>query len=299
MPSSKRVISGRIAGTVSLNPRKLTHIDSRAIGLSAAALFLIAGCSAGSTAPPGTAGSTSSSPPAGTQLTAAQALLANARQAQQLTSVTEAITVQVNGATTTSGTAQVQRTPTFELSEDLTIATAGKSTKLKAILTGHVFYIDESALAAHFGKPWLKLDLANLSKGPLAFLNQVASSIKSNDFVNQTQVLALAKNARVIGNQTVDGVPTTEYAGSVRVATALKALPPNVRKTLGPALRALGNSNLSFHIWLDAQHHTRKLTEVETVNGATVATTVNISGINQPVHISPPPANQTFTPPGG
>jgi hypothetical protein len=82
------------------------------------------------------------------------------------------------------------------------------------------------------------------------------------------------------------------------VAAALKALAPNVRKTLGPALRALRRI-LSFHIWLDAQHQTRKVTEVETINGATVSTTVNISGINQPVHVSLPPANQTFTPPGG
>jgi len=63
-------------------------------------------------------------------------------------------------------------------------------------------------------------------------------------------------------------------------------------------LRALGNGVLRFHIWLDAQYHTRKVTEVETINGATVITTVNITGINQPVHISPPPASQTFTPPG-
>jgi hypothetical protein len=283
---------------VSLDPRKLSYINSRAIGLSAATLFLVVGCSAGGSAPPGPAASTSTSLPAGTPLTPAQAMVANARQSQKLTSATEAITVQVNGATTTSGTAQVQRTPTFEVSEDLTVAAAGKSTKLKAILTGAVLYIDEPALAAHFGKPWLKLDVASLSKGPLAVLGQVVSSLKSNDFVNQTQLLAQAKNARLIGKQTVDGVPTTEYAGSVRTAAALKALAPSVRRALGPALRALGNGALRFHIWLDAQYHTRKVTEVETINGATVITTVNISGINQPVHISPPPASQTFTPPG-
>jgi len=298
MPYSKLVNSRPIAVAVSLNPRKLSYISSRAIGLSAAALFLIVGCSAGGTTAPGTPG-TSSSQPAGTPLTAGRALLANARQEQKLTSVTEAISVQVNGATTTSGTVQVQRIPTFEVSEDLKIAAAGKHTQLKAILAGTAFYINEPALATHFGKPWLKLDLAGLSKGPLAFLAQIVSSVKSNDFVNQTQLLAQAKNARVIGKQTVDGVPTTEYGGSVRAATALKALGPNVRKALGPVLRILGNSIVSFHIWIDAQNHTRKVTEVETINGEHVATTVNISGINQPVHISPPPASQTFTPPGG
>jgi hypothetical protein len=285
-------------GRSHLQPGKLSGVSPRAVGLSAAALFLLVGCSSAGGNSPGTSASTSSSAPAGTSLTPTQALLANARQSQNLTSATEKISVQVNGTVTTSGTIEFQRSPTVELSENLTVAAGGKTTNLKAIVTSKVFYLSEPALTAHFGKPWLKIDLAGLSKGPLASLAQIVSSVKSNDFVNQTQILAQAKNARTIGQQTVDGVPTTEYAGSERASAALKGLAPSLRKALGPALQALGNSTLSFRIWLDAQHQTRKVVEVETVNGETVTTTVDISGINQPVHITLPPASQTYTPPG-
>ena len=84
---------------------------------------------------------------------------------------------------------------------------------------------------------------------------------------------------------------TTEYAGSVRAAQALKTLPASLRKAMAPELQVLGNGTISFHVWIDGQHHTRKITDVETVNGETVNTTVNITAINQPVQIAlPPPA---------
>jgi hypothetical protein len=138
-----------------------------------------------------------------------------------------------------------------------------------------------------------------LNKTPLASIAQLVHSLQSNNFANQTQLLAAAKNVRVVGKQTVEGVPTTEFAGSVYAAEALKALSPAFRKALAPALQVLGNRTMTFHVWVDGQHHARKVTEVVTINGETINTTVNITAINQPVQITPPPASQTFTPPGG
>jgi hypothetical protein len=82
--------------------------------------------------------------------------------------------------------------------------------------------------------------------------------------------------------------------GAVTAAAALKALPASCRHPLAPELQALGNSTVSFHEWVDDQHHLRNMTEVETVNGDTVNTTINVTAINQPVHITLPHASQTF-----
>ena len=276
-------------GTPRLHPGKLVHVTSRAVGLSAAALTLVTACSSGG------------GRPASTPLTPRQAILAAATQAQKITSATETITVQDSGIqnVTTTGTIQVRRTPTPLLSENLNVTDAGKSTQIKAILTGTAIYINEPSLAQQIGKPWLRLRLAALSKTPLASIAQLVRSLQSNNFANQTQLLAATKHARVVGKQTVDGVPSTEYAGSLRTAEALKALSPAFRKALAPALQALGNRTINFHVWLDGQHHTRKIIDAETVNGETINTTVNITAINQPVQITPPPASQTFAPPGG
>jgi uncharacterized membrane protein len=50
----------------------------------------------------------------------------------------------------------------------------------------------------------------------------------------------------------------------------------------------MNRRSISFHVWIDGQHHTRKITDVETVNGETINTTVNITAINQPVQITLP-----------
>ena len=262
-----------------------------AAGLSAAALMALAACSSGG-------GGLASAPSA--PLTARQALLAAASHAQKVTSATETLTVRDSGAqtATTTGTIQFQRKPTLQASETLNTTAAGKSTQIKVILTGTAIYLHEAALTGQLGKPWLKLDLSALNGTALASISQLAHSLQGNDFANQTQLLAVAKNAHVVGTQTIDGVATTEYAGSVRAGQALKALPASFRTAMAPELQVLGNGTINFHVWIDGQHHTRKITDAETVNGETITTTVNITAINQPVQITLPPASQTVTPPG-
>ena len=127
---------------------------------------------------------------------------------------------------------------------------------------------------------------------------QLFQSLQSNNFTNQVQLFAGAKNTRVVGTQTVDGVTTTEYTGSLTAAAALKELPASFRQALAPELQALGNSPVYFQEWVDGRHHVRKMTEVETVNGDTVHTTINITAIDQPVNVTLPPASQTFIVPG-
>jgi hypothetical protein len=122
--------------------------------------------------------------------------------------------------------------------------------------------------------------------------------MQSNNAFNLTQLFAATKNVHVIGSQTVDGVPTTEYAGSFQASELAKVLAPGLRNTLGPALQALGNGTVNFHIWIDGQHEVRKETEVDSAGGLNISTSVTITAINQPVHIAIPPASQTFNQPG-
>jgi hypothetical protein len=262
-----------------------------AVGLPAAALILVAACSSAAMS----AGRSLASTP----LTPRQALLAAATQAQQVTSATARLAVHdsTSGSTTT-GTIRIRLKPTLLASESLTVTAAGTRTRIKMILTSTAIYLREASLAGQLGKPWVKVDLSALSAlagTSGASLAKLLQSLPSNNFTSQAQLVTVAKNTRVAGTQTVGGVTTTEYAGSVTAAAALKALPAGFRQALAPELHALGNSPVSFREWIDGQHHVRKLTEVETVNGDTVNTTINITAINQPVHITLPHASQTFT----
>ena len=262
-----------------------------AVGLSAAALILAAACSSGRTSAGGS--------PGGAPLTPRQALLAAATQAQQITSATETLTVHDNtSGSATTGTVQVRLKPALLASENLNVTAHGTSTRVKVILTGTAVYLHEASLAGQLGKPWVKMDLSALpalagTSG--ASLAQLVHSLQSNNFTSQARLFTVAKNTRVVGTQTVEGVTTTEYTGSFTAAEGLKALPAGLRQALAPELQALGNSPIHFHEWVDGQHHLRKMTEVETVGGDTVTIGIGITAIDQPVHITPPPDRQTFT----
>ena len=285
---------GRTATTTVAPEQQALHGRRAAVvSLSAAALILIAACSSGSE-PAGGSRSASAA------LTPQQAVLAAATQAQQITSATETLTVQSSGASSsvTTGTIWIRLKPVLMISGNLDATAAGASTQIKMIVTNTAIYLNQASLTSQLGKPWVKIDLSALSAlagTSGAGLAQLVQSLQSNNFGNQAQLVTVAKNTHVVGTQTVDGVPTTEYAGSFRAADGLKALPASLRQAVAPELQALGNSTIYFHEWIDGQHHLRKMTEVETLNGDTINTTINITAINQPVHITLPPASQTLT----
>ena len=272
-------------------------------GVTALALSLAACSSGGSgshTNGPASGASHASSGSDNTPQSAQQALAIAATRTQQITSASETLTVRVSGARSqiTTGTIVVQLKPTVEIGENIDVAAGGTNTRIKAIVTSSALYLSEPALSKQFGKPWLKIDLKALTGTAGASLGALVQSIQGNNFANQAELLTIAKNTHVVGTQMIDGISTTESAGSFPASEAMKVLPAAFRKILGPALQTLGNSIVSFHVWVDGQHYMRKMVETETAHAETINTTVTISGINQPVQIAIPPANQTAVPPG-
>jgi hypothetical protein len=260
------------------------------IGLSAAALALLAACSSGGS---GSAASTDAGTGAGSAASgsAGSALLTAATQAQNINSAVTTLRIQVTGsqASTETGTLQYQRTPSL-MSQDMHIAAEGGNTEIKMIITGTDMYFSEPGLPT--GKTWMKFGLAAL-KGKSASFAQLINSMQSNNFTNQAQLFAVAKNAHQVGTATIDGVSTTEYAGSFKASDAVNALSPSVRDVLGAQLKSLGDSTISFREWIDGQHHMRQVIENETVKGHAVTTTMNVTAINQPVQIPLPAASDT------
>jgi hypothetical protein len=258
-----------------------------AIGLSAAALTLLAACSSGGS------GSTTGPGAAGTP-TAQHALLAAATDAQQINTAVTTLHVTVTGsqASTETGTIQYQRKPSPLMSEALHIVAQGGNTDIKMILTSTDVYFSEPGLSAK----WTKLSRSTLKGPAAASFGKLIRGLQSNDFANQQQMLAAAKNVHEAGTQPIGGVQTTEYDGSIRASDAINALSPSIRDILGPQLKTLGDSLISFREWIDAQHHVRQVIENETVQGHPVTTTMNITGINQPVQVTLPPASQVTTP---
>jgi hypothetical protein len=260
------------------------------VGLSAAALALLAACSSGGSSSATSASGATAGTGTAASGSASSALLAAATGAQSINSAVTTLKIQVSGsqASTETGALQYQRTPSM-MSQDMHIAAEGGNTEIKMILTGTDMYFSEPGLPT--GKTWMKFGLAAL-KGKSASFAQLIQSMQSNNFTNQAQLFAVAKDAHVVGQATIDGVATTEYAGSFKASDAVKALSPAVRNVLGAQLTSLGDSTVSFREWIDGQHHMRQVIEDETVKGHAVTTTMNVTAINQPVKIALPAASE-------
>jgi hypothetical protein len=192
------------------------------------------------------------------------------------------------------GTVQLRLKPQLAAAE-FRASAGGQQIRVDEILTSWALYLKTPGLSRRLGKPWMAVPLSALSGKSASAVRQLFQSLEDSNPVTETRVLATTKNARTVGTQVIDGVRTTHYQGSVPASAAFAALPASLRKLIRPAAR-LVTGNIRFDVWIDAQHQVRKAAEIETIAGQTVATTITITSVNQPVHVTLPPASQVATP---
>jgi hypothetical protein len=144
-------------------------------------------------------------------------------------------------------------------------------------------------------KPWIAVSFSALSKATGVNLTPLFSQLQTSSPLNQSQLFAGATNVRRVGTGVVNGVPVTEYTGSVSMSQALAKLPASMRGTLGADIRKAGIGSAKFTEWVDAQHQVRKVVVTETGRSLTETITTTVTSLNQPVSIQTPPASQTTT----
>jgi len=276
-------------------PRSRIHryCSAALIAVCAGALALVTAC-AGSGSGAGSGGG------AAKPLTPRQAIVLASDQTQQASTLSARLSVQIGGAAAaaTTGTLQYQLKPALLAHVSLTTSAGGKTVPVEEIMSTSALYLKVPALSAQSGKPWLEVSLSELSGNAAASLRQLFQNVANGNPQTQLRMLAASNDVRADGPQVVNGVTTTHYTGSVPVSAAIAALPAGARHLLGPTLSSI-TSPIHFGLWIDASHRLRQVTEVETLFGETVTTTVTISAINQPVHIAIPPPSQVTTLPQG
>jgi hypothetical protein len=208
--------------------------------------------------------------------------------------------VQISGtvAETETGTIQMRLRPARLLEEKMSVSAAGQTFPLDEVETTKAIYLKSPAFAALAkpGRPWVEIQFSGLSGNLGSSLESLLQNAQTGNLQTRIMMLTASKNVRAVGMQDVDGVSTTHYAGSFTASAALAAVPPGLRKDAAPFLKLItGDSR--FNAWIDAQHVARRITESYTVMGETANVTVNVTSVNQPVHIALPPASRVTLPP--
>lgn len=158
------------------------------------------------------------------------------------------------------------------------------------------------------GKPWISIDVARLSQQGNGSLQQLMTDSPTDP----TQMLGFLQgvgSVSKLGQDTVDGVPTTHYDVQIDLDKASQAQGPSAHQATQTLENEIGSHTLPAQVWIDNQGRMRKVTMQETLQGAPATTTDDhgddqasghvsfsftavLSDFGVPVTVTAPPAGQ-------
>jgi len=146
------------------------------------------------------------------------------------------------------------------------------------------------------GKAWIRLDIAKAGKAAGLDLSKLMGGAAQNP-ADALQLLRANGDFSAVGTETVGGVSTTHYHGTVdlRKALAAKGAPADLIQRL---LDLGAPEQYPVDVWVDDSGYVRQvvMSYDQTVSGTTVSTsmTMDMSDYGTDVTISAPPADQVF-----
>ncbi|MEH0450291.1 LppX_LprAFG lipoprotein [Streptomyces sp. B21-102] len=183
------------------------------------------------------------------------------------------------------------------MSMDLNTATQGGGGQLRIRFTNKTMYVGGSAIHSEKlkGKHWLSAAPAVWGQG--AADNQsyrvLPSQLQANP-PSQSTLLTGSKDLRTVGTETVDGVPTTHYKGTVNY-DALSG------ERLDQFMQLEASDPLTMDLWIDGKNRPKQYRlqgkpptdPLPSGADAPLDLTVTFLDINQPTTITAPAADDT------
>lgn len=289
-------------------------MDRTLLGATLAAgsvLALVAGCG-GNAATATSAGTSTSNTGAsvaassgGASASSAPAAPAVALQAALADSSNDKTVTFTGSFTSAQGSGQMSGQEQFAPQLAMSMSLTTSQTTIDEVWIGSTIYMKDAALTGALGgKAWVSFDLANMGALGSA-MSAETGTLKNANPANLIESMLVADNLADLGSQTVDGVQTTHYSGTVDPATAYDS--PLAKKHLTPAqiqqLQSVdsesGSSTEKIDLWLASDGLPVKITIVDTTSAGSTTSTMQFSDWGQPVDISAPPAAEVGTMPTG
>jgi hypothetical protein len=186
---------------------------------------------------------------------------------------------------------------TMDMSQVPGISALPGNGQMQMILLYPTVYMNMPFLAGKLpeGKTWMKLDFSKLLQ--TEGLN--ASSLSSLGQSDPTQFLSYlrASSGGVVklGQETLDGVPTTHYSASIALSHVLEHLTGSEQTAVKGMIEKLGSSAaIPVEVWVDAQGRVRRMQLLVSLGGASTAITMDFTSYSPGPAIVPPPASEVF-----
>jgi hypothetical protein len=155
------------------------------------------------------------------------------------------------------------------------------------------------------GKPWLSVNLAQLSEQGDGSLNQLLTDAPSDPSTVLGYLRGAGADVRGLGSDTIDGSPTTHYSVTINLDQAAQGQNQDTRQGIKTLEQEIGSNKLPAQVWIDQAGRVRRIAVRETLTGSAPTTTTQRGGAisfactatfsdyGVPVHITAPPPDQT------
>ncbi|MEW2355254.1 hypothetical protein [Spirillospora sp. NPDC029432] len=145
------------------------------------------------------------------------------------------------------------------------------------------------------GKPWGRVAISELSRDITGGLNmqQAMEQARRQSPAEQTKMFTASKNAREVGTETVEGVRTRHYAGTVSVEEALAQLDAENQQAMRQSYQQLGVTEIPFDVWVGDDDLPRKISVKVAAGANEMTTTATYSDYNRPVNVVAPATAET------
>lgn len=280
-----------------------TYRNAAGAVLSAALLCGTAACSgSGESKAAPAAGASAEAEGSGAQRQPADATtLAAVRRAtaktEKITSLSYSVTGRQPEAGTIDGEAAMDmKSRAMRMKMRVEGASADESGAVEFRMVGGAFYMRASDEAKGDSR-WIKFDVSGLQgAGSRAKLGSQADRNPADD----ASGIGSAKDLTKAGEESIDGVRTTHYTGTVtldQMRQSLAGKSPEVRerreKTLDEYAK-MGADKLQMDIWVDGQDHTKQVrTRAATAKGP-MDLTMKFRDVNKPVTVEAPPESEVM-----
>jgi len=164
---------------------------------------------------------------------------------------------------------------------------------------GTAIYVGSPLLAGKLpnGAQWVKVDLARAGQALGINLSQLTGG-QTNPAQFLEYLKASGGPVSAVGYETVRGVGTTRYRGTIDLGKAADALPSSERGAVRSAISKMGIFSLPVEVWVDAHKLVRRIAVAVNVPAAgqdlQLRLTVELFGFGSTPRVSAPSGNEVF-----
>ncbi|MEV0170798.1 DUF1396 domain-containing protein [Streptomyces sp. NPDC050803] len=234
------------------------------------------------------------------KMTPAAAVAKAAKNSDDITSLRYRMTGEIPEQGRIKGEASMRLKPEIAMGMKMTALDQGADGSVEIRLVDKAMYLGGNAEMAKEmdGKSWMKFDMSVLGDEALGGSTAGAGQAEQNPAAEST-FLTGAEDVKKVGTETVDGVETTHYKGTLTLDELRDSFKNEDKATREKREKSveqyeeMGIDELTMDMWIDGDDHTKQFRMQGEADKGPLDMTITFLDINQPVTVKAPPAKDT------